>query len=925
MKGFKKIIVMAILAVMVALCSFGVMTTAFAEDYEVSTTQVAVGANEIETEVGKKERLTFIANGYCNVAGFQFQIVLPTNVTFSAFEIGENYEDANYQYSVNGEEIHVICNSDVETYASQTELFYVDVIAREVGYGDAWSRSCMMTDVNANDIYCMAYSVGITVFGEGQGPAIKGDVNGDQDVNLVDLMLMQRYVIGSLGDEAYFSTNAGDVDGNDDINLIDCQQVQRYLVGKITFDELQNLSNGSGGNDDGNGGSGTVPIPPEMPNDKYVYDVHVGAQLLKEALVIDYYNWNATFTYEGQTLVGTPCPLSLIDESANDGVVVFATYHSTEVFVFVLGGEKEVKLDEHYDLAEAVQDKPTNFDDEYYGDYQIISNGEQIGSAYINVEGVFTGYVNILVDGIYFSPNINGVINTDDNGTTYAYVFGDIQKEIKIDYANRQIIPLENGQELGKQTTFIINYNLGDGHYIVEEVVYTMKEGEDLKAVAKMLAHQHLQSGFKIRDYSIIEMQENRYSIEVDIEYTGENGDGETTEGKPIMLYRLVANAKHEMLKPMTTINVSSEEQLSTMIKGFTQVPAETGMTYVGLYTDRACKAPYTESMGINVNELYVVCTYADDVNMVKGLGGTFSLLEQDDDGNRTALEGSLKIDEDKQTFELTIGDTNGKKYSGQVIVVGAGEYDKNGKPSYAQLALITANNVQISGSINSKEGVSTFTIESVEDYSSYTTKEEFKATAGVYTTYITYGGIDMGKCDITLKDNGVFTLEMFFIKQIGSYVFNVNLTGKTTITMAVQTVQDDPMEAVIDFEKKEIHIVVVDDGPSVDVGGGESTREYVANIVIVANGEYHEGPVYLKEDSYDALKEQLYKMFGDDLENITIYLDEAQTIELSSDTFDTVNRTFFIVVDLSNVQGDYDNGYSGTKGEKQQTIKTIG
>ena len=483
MRGLKKIIVMAILSVMTALCSFGAITAFAEEAIVIPTRQVNVCADQVETTIGQKERISFYAEGYANVAGFHFIIVLPSNVTFSSFEIASNFEQANYQYSINANEISIICNSDNQTYASTTDLFYIDVIAREVGYSEAWYRNYMMTDFDANDIYCMAYSVGITVLGEGQGSVVRGDVDGDDYVGVQDLMLMQRYILGSLGDEANFSTTAGDVDGDYDIDLIDCQQVQRYLVGKISFDELQNLSNGNGNPD--------IPVNPDDPSAYQItYDVMYGAEMLKQALTIDVRDWKTEFYFNGEIMYGTTIALNLIDESYSEGVAVFIPYNSAQIYKLVMGDKTTIKLDAIDDLDVTVEYYPTDFNKKLAGDYRVTNGNQDLGYITIQENGVFTGFANIRVNGSYLSLNINGIMQEED-GTTYANLFGIISKEIRINEREKVIYPLENGEVVGSDVHFDIYYILENGNSIYSEAYYPLKEGQDVNEVAKMLAHQN--------------------------------------------------------------------------------------------------------------------------------------------------------------------------------------------------------------------------------------------------------------------------------------------------------------------------------------------------------------------------------------------------------------------------------------------------
>ncbi len=814
MKAFKKLIFMAILAVMVALCSIGAVTAFADENISQTAKNVTVEANELNIQVGESATLSYMAKGYANVAGFHFIINLPSNVTFSEFKIAGVFGRGNFQHTVNGSQISVICNSGNEQISNETHLFDIEVVGREVGGGDAWFTSAFLTDVDANEIQCFANSTFIEVLGEPEEIIIKGDVDGNNYVDVQDLMLMQRYILGTLGDEVAFIISASDIDGDYDTDLIDCQQLQRYIVGKISFDELQNISNGSG--------SGDVEYP-EYPDDpseaEQVFDVKIDGVMCKEALRVNIYDLSAVFTYKGRELYGKACNLSMLDPNLPENSVAFIEYDGTEVFGFVRDQWGVVELEAYIDLNQLVKEQPTNFNAKLAGEYKVINAGEVIGMIRVDENGVFTGSVNIY-SGSYFTININGMVTYADikEGMATSYIFGMIPQELKCDFVNKIVSPLKNGQEMGETVSFLINYYTKDGTGIVKEVVYNMSEGEDLYSVAKMLAHQNLPEGFELADYKVNHFQDGTYQIEAWIYEREDIEGGETTQGKKITLYMSVSGDKHQMLQPMQQIEVQSSEQLQTMLDYMTQMPSETQMKFIGVYVDKQCTIPYDVSMGIEIAELYIRCEYLEGVNMVKGFGGEYKLLVEDETGMQVQTPGSLKVNEENRTFTLVMGDKDAVTYSGEIVVSGS-SYNENGIPSYASIALITKNNVQISGSLISFyiDKLDSFVIHGIEDYSDKQSQEDLKKYAGEYTTYVQAMGLNMIKCSVYLQDNGVFTLQLFFMKQIGTYEFVLDATGKEVLIL---TADGSPMNATIDLDAKEIHIEMSMGGSS---SGGSS------------------------------------------------------------------------------------------------------
>ncbi len=79
----------------------------------------------------------------------------------------------------------------------------------------------------------------------------KGDVNGDGEINLADLMRIQRSLVNA-GTEALIPVEytAADIDESGTVDMRDCQYVMMYITGAITsFDGI----GGAGGSDDKDG------------------------------------------------------------------------------------------------------------------------------------------------------------------------------------------------------------------------------------------------------------------------------------------------------------------------------------------------------------------------------------------------------------------------------------------------------------------------------------------------------------------------------------------------------------------------------------------------------------------------------------------------------------------------------------------------
>lgn len=890
---------MLVLALTIALGSFGV-TNAFAEEVKVeSTSQVVVRADDVDLEIGESVSIGFYANGYVNVAGFHFTLVLPSNVTFAGLSMSSMYSDANYQHSVNGEEVSIICNSSNEIRDWDVTMFYIEVVAREVGYGEIWFRNASMVDVNANSLDCSTTPVGIIVEGE-QNSVMMGDVDGDESVTLADLMLMQRYVIGSLGYEANFSTEAADVNGDYDINLTDCQHVQRYLVGKISFEELQALSGNGGGTENPD-----IPVNPDYPVGDIVYDVYDGSDVLQQALTIYYESGDTYFNYDGETLVGSTTFASMIEESEPAYKAMFVPYSSNFVYEFVLSEDGAAKLDAVYDVETMAKEQGFKFSISYTGDYTLFDGKEEFGNVEVFEDGTFWATVYFDINGNQTSRAINGCIEITEEKTAYAHIFGLYAKEIVIIPSSGYIMPSNQQRE------FEIQYVYPDGMTYVQTTYVEINEDNDPYDVAKELVYKYMPNDFSMSDFEVnMDATTNRIIVKV---YSSNSGSGDVTEGKSIMFYVLVSDDKSEMLQPAGSMKIGSVEELKMMLQGMSNPPAETGMAFKGIYIDRELKTPYTEDMGMEVNELYINFGIVEGAGkLMSGVAGTYPVkVRNNDTGELTALDATVTLNDKDSSFTFTY---NGKTVTGDAIMDG-GSYDTaTGKVDYASLLLISGHEFQISGSINfynenpTDNSIYLEVYGGVDDFSGMTTKEELKEIAGEYTMYMTAMGIEMGKCSILLKDNGVTLMTMLYMPQLGTY--EIVYTEKNVEIYI--TAADETMPGTIDFETK----TIVLDMSSAMGGDGPSSGEIVdkvervpATILLVLDGtvvEESKTEVYPYEDTYNALLQEIHNLTGG-LENFKIYLDPELKEEVTKDNFKTVNTLYYVAIsssDLQNVNG---------------------
>ena len=60
-----------------------------------------------------------------------------------------------------------------------------------------------------------------------------GDLNGDENVDTMDYVLLQRYALGVINKFPVGNTKAADLNGDDEINSLDATLMSKYILGVI--------------------------------------------------------------------------------------------------------------------------------------------------------------------------------------------------------------------------------------------------------------------------------------------------------------------------------------------------------------------------------------------------------------------------------------------------------------------------------------------------------------------------------------------------------------------------------------------------------------------------------------------------------------------------------------------------------------------
>ena len=65
-----------------------------------------------------------------------------------------------------------------------------------------------------------------------EGYAILGDVNGDEEISVLDAMLVAQYIVGDI-DETGMNASVADVNGDEEISVLDAMLIAQFIVGDI--------------------------------------------------------------------------------------------------------------------------------------------------------------------------------------------------------------------------------------------------------------------------------------------------------------------------------------------------------------------------------------------------------------------------------------------------------------------------------------------------------------------------------------------------------------------------------------------------------------------------------------------------------------------------------------------------------------------
>lgn len=219
---------------LMSIAAVAMTTVAFAEDTDLSTIDNTLYFDKVTASAGKQATVSLkmknAANGIQAIGAY---VTLPAGVTISAVELGSRAPEAqeNVVYAktnrVDGvDRIAFISGNGVALTGNDGEVIKITLdIAETVENGDyPISISNMELCNNENAVYGKDLTVNSTLTIGAAG--LKGDVNGDGEVDVADVTVIYSYMIA--GEKP---ANA-DVNEDGDVDVADVTAVYGIMAGK---------------------------------------------------------------------------------------------------------------------------------------------------------------------------------------------------------------------------------------------------------------------------------------------------------------------------------------------------------------------------------------------------------------------------------------------------------------------------------------------------------------------------------------------------------------------------------------------------------------------------------------------------------------------------------------------------------------------
>ena len=180
-------------------------------------------------------------NAQANIAGFQFDLVLPAGVTVAKDEDGFLLIDLSTARTTTKKHVvtaqqqadgstRVVCYSNNNYTFSGTSGDVLELTLQVAANAAIGEQSIKLRDVVMTTPNLDSYEVPWVVTPFTIEDYMKGDVNGDKQVNVVDVAGVVNLILNS-GNISQLNRKAADINGDDAINVVDVAGVVNIILG----------------------------------------------------------------------------------------------------------------------------------------------------------------------------------------------------------------------------------------------------------------------------------------------------------------------------------------------------------------------------------------------------------------------------------------------------------------------------------------------------------------------------------------------------------------------------------------------------------------------------------------------------------------------------------------------------------------------